>query len=642
MFRTLQQRIVFLTASMILLTGAGLSAITLYDGYVTVKEQHLEKLKATVIETGSLIESDLYLYNIRKLRNTISSIRYGRELDRIWVLDAGGRLITDGTKSPTLRNRRPDFTFIDRLTAATKTTLQDGENYLWAGHPVTITGNDAIGYVVAATKQTQFQSVVTEQLWKYFLLLAPMLLLSVLLAALLGWRISRPLSEITLVAREISRGNLDVRAEVGSSDEVGVLSHTINDMADHLSQKINELQDSEDALIQSKKRVESFNQQLEKQVEERTKDLVKANQVKDEFLASMSHELRTPLTSIIGNSEFIAEKVDDQEIKELISSVEVAGRGQLALVNDILDMSKIESGKFTIDEHPYNLSALLQDVEHVLATRAHDAQLELVFEQTSREEHLLLGDGQRIRQILINLIGNAIKFTDTGTVSLTTHTDGNHLFFTVKDSGIGMSPEILDRLFQRFEQADGSTSRRFGGSGLGLFISLNLAEMMGGTIDVSSQEEVGSIFELILPYRPSELWEKREKKRSYNSSVLDQKLSGYVLVAEDTPELQLLERRILEGMGLTVTTANNGKEAIDLASSQSFDLILMDMQMPEIDGIEATKMLRSENNQTPIVALTANVMQKHRDAFYEAGCDGFIAKPIDKQELKRELKKHLH
>jgi CheY-like chemotaxis protein len=227
-------------------------------------------------------------------------------------------------------------------------------------------------------------------------------------------------------------------------------------------------------------------------------------------------------------------------------------------------------------------------------------------------------------------------------VSLTTHTDGNHLFFTVKDSGIGMSPEILDRLFQRFEQADGSTSRRFGGSGLGLFISLNLAEMMGGTIDVSSQEEVGSIFELILPYRPSELWEKREKKRSYNSSVLDQKLSGYVLVAEDTPELQLLERRILEGMGLTVTTANNGKEAIDLASSQSFDLILMDMQMPEIDGIEATKMLRSENNQTPIVALTANVMQKHRDAFYEAGCDGFIAKPIDKQELKRELKKHLH
>ena len=201
---------------------------------------------------------------------------------------------------------------------------------------------------------------------------------------------------------------------------------------------------------------------------------------------------------------------------------------------------------------------------------------------------------------------------------------------------------VLERLFQRFEQADGSISRRFGGSGLGLFISLNLAEIMGGTINVSSREGVGSVFELILPYQPSELRDRRERKKDDNSSVLEEKLSGHVLIAEDTPELQLLERRILEGMGLTVTTANNGKEAVELASTQSIEMILMDMQMPVMDGIEATKTLRSQNNSIPIVALTANVMQKHRDAFNEAGCDGFLAKPIEKQELRRMIKKYIH
>jgi len=223
-------------------------------------------------------------------------------------------------------------------------------------------------------------------------------------------------------------------------------------------------------------------------------EAITANSAKDEFLASMSHELRTPLTSIIGNSEYLKEREREQELQEVIGDIEAAGRSQLALVNDLLDMSKIQSGKFSIDEVPYDISVLLRDIEHMISIRAHEADLKVVVEQKNVEKYQLIGDGQRIGQILINLISNAIKFTATGSVELTTWVDAGKIIFQVKDSGIGMSAQQQEQLFQKFQQADGSISKRFGGTGLGLYISLNLAEMMGGTIDVSSQEGVGSIF----------------------------------------------------------------------------------------------------------------------------------------------------
>ncbi|HIJ28516.1 MAG TPA: response regulator, partial [Gammaproteobacteria bacterium] len=323
-----------------------------------------------------------------------------------------------------------------------------------------------------------------------------------------------------------------------------------------------------------------------------------------------------------------------------LAGVESAGRRQLALVNDILDMSKLESGKFSINEIPYDLMVLVTEVEHMLSAYAKDSGLDFVITQKSDEPYLLIGDGQRIGQILINLIGNAIKFTEKGKVKLTVWNNQNYLFFNVEDTGIGMAPDTIDKLFERFEQIDGAISRRFGGSGLGLFISENLANLMGGQIDVSSIEGKGSIFQLLLPYRRSSIPVKPVDERPTNS-VLNEKLSGHVLIAEDTPELQLLERRILEGMGLTVSLAVDGGEVMEMVKQHSFDLILMDMQMPVLDGIEATKIIRDCGDQTTVIALTANVMQKHRDAFTAAGCDDFLSKPIDKQELRRILKFYL-
>lgn len=366
-----------------------------------------------------------------------------------------------------------------------------------------------------------------------------------------------------------------------------------------------------------------------------------ANTAKDNFLASFSHELRTPLTAIIGNSEILAENELNQEQLQLLHSVEVSGRGLLSLINDILDLSKIAAEKFEIDEAPYSLTALIRDVEHIFSIRAQDAGLEFSTEFLSLPAYQPLGDGRRVTQILINLLGNAIKFTREGFVKLRVWSDQS-LHFQIEDSGIGMDSDVLSRLFKPFEQADSTISQRFGGTGLGLHISWSLAERMGGTIEVKSEAGSGSSFELTIPYRPSTLPEVLQQPNPVEQRTqTKQQFEGKVLVAEDTRYLQLLERKLLESLGCTVAIANNGQEALEMATQQHFDLILMDMQMPIMGGIEATEQLRGQGNQVPIVALTANVMQKHRDQFTEAGCDDFLAKPIDKQTLQRTLSRFL-
>ena len=354
-----------------------------------------------------------------------------------------------------------------------------------------------------------------------------------------------------------------------------------------------------------------------------------ASRAKDEFLAAMSHELRTPLTTIIGNSELMAETGLTQAQRALMHPIETSGRGLLALINDILDLSRIESGKFQIDQLEFDLNTLINELSQTFSQRAAEEGLTLALKQAAPFTHQFIGDERRISQILINLLGNAIKFTKQGEILLEVSASGGELHFVVEDSGIGMSAAVLERIFSPFEQADQSISRRYGGTGLGLHISLTLAKLMGGEIRVESQEEVGSRFELVLP---GVIGSAVVEQRQANPSVAAH-FTGRVLVAEDTLDLQQLERKILESVGASVNVANNGKEAVELGLSEPYDLILMDMQMPEMDGIEATRLMRSVGNETPIVALTANVMPKHRAQFEEAGCNGFLSKPIDRTEL---------
>ena len=366
----------------------------------------------------------------------------------------------------------------------------------------------------------------------------------------------------------------------------------------------------------------------------------RASKAKDEFLASMSHELRTPLTTIIGNSEVLAESRLSDDQRDLLRAIELSSRRQLALVNDILDLSKIESGKFEVNQIPFDLQQLIDEITHIFSAQAQGTALEFVVRQEVSFDFQLLGDMQRIGQVLINLLGNAFKFASKGEIVLHIGQQQEQLCLSVSDEGIGMSQEVLERLFRPFEQADGTISRRFGGTGLGLHISKVLAELMGGEISVNSVEGEGSCFQLAIPLQLSDA---PVEERTHQQVSTVSRFSGRVLLAEDTPEIQILVRRMLAKVGLLVETVNNGKEAVDLVLVQSmpFDLILMDMQMPEMDGIEATATLRQLGCEIPIVALTANVMQKHREQFQEAGCNGFLSKPIDRQALFRMLEQYL-
>ncbi len=383
----------------------------------------------------------------------------------------------------------------------------------------------------------------------------------------------------------------------------------------------------------------SLNHQLE-----RAKEAAEtANHSKDEFLASMSHELRTPLASIIGNTELLLDEIRDSEQNSILRSIHRSGTNNLNLINDLLDLSKIESGKFNVDETAYSLQQLLQHVIDLVSVHIQDMGLTLKVEQLNHEKNLLAGDDQRIKQILINFLSNAVKFTGEGTITLMTKVEEQDLVFSVADQGVGIKPENMGKLFKRFEQEDSSISRRFGGTGLGLYISRNLAELMGGEVSATSVYGEGSIFTLRLPYRPTDQLDVIDPNVLLNeqSVATNEFLDGSVLLAEDIPAMQLLIRRMVEKLGLEVTVVENGELAVKMAQDKVFDLILMDMQMPVMDGIEATRQIKSMEGAPPIIALTANVMKQHRDAFESVGCEGFLEKPIDRKRLREVLGRYL-
>ncbi|MBT7307518.1 MAG: response regulator [Gammaproteobacteria bacterium] len=591
--KSLNRRVLLIVT---LLTGALLSsAVALniwreYQNQVDLLEQHGVELVRFLAEA---ISSPLWSMDTEAVNNTLRLVASDPDYVGIIIDELNGSQIVIG-----------DTTTEGDLMHFTHAIIHHDSAY---------EHNTKIGDIELLLSTRQLQAFLYNKISADALLLLLLLFLNIVVIYRSLRLIRYPMEQLTESMRQFSDGNYQHSVYgLDRPDEIGVMAESLEVLRHHSSGR-----------------------------EELKDQLIEANRSKDDFLASMSHELRTPLATIIGNCEILSEKSMESSEQKMIHAIEIAGRNQLALVDDILDMSKIDSGKYTLDETPYDLNVLLNELKMMLQIKAQDQGVSLTIALNTEMPFQLLGDGQRVGQILINLLGNAIKFTEHGAVELTVWNDANYLLFNVKDSGVGMSPETIDNLFGRFEQADGSISRRFGGSGLGLYISLNLAEMMGGEIDVSSREGTGSIFQLRLPFRPTSIPTVDNPTGTSHHSVLAEHFEGHVLVAEDTPELQLLERKILESMGITVTTVENGKEAVMEASANHFDLILMDMQMPEMDGIEATQTLRQQGVEIPIVPLTANVMQKHRDAFAAEGCDEFLAKPIDRKELRRVLNRYL-
>jgi PAS domain S-box-containing protein len=376
-----------------------------------------------------------------------------------------------------------------------------------------------------------------------------------------------------------------------------------------------------------------------------------ADQSKSQFLANMSHEIRTPMTAILGYAQTLAENIEGDENLEAIETVQRNGKYLLVIINDILDLSKIEAGKALVESIPHNPCLLVAEVVDLIKGRARAAGLRLEVEFVGEVPETIETDPTRMRQILINMIGNAIKFTEIGSVRLIVRFEGEgeaaRLRFDVQDTGVGMSEDQVANLFQPFVQADNSTTRRFGGTGLGLTISKRFANLLGGDIElVESAVGVGSRFMATFPVGRLEGVEMlsdpgavKVRAGRQGTGVRGEALAGsQILLAEDSPDNQRLIAFILKKAGAEVTVAENGRLAYDAAiasrhEGRVFDCILMDMQMPVMSGYEATAALREAGYAGSIIALTAHAMINDRQKCLDAGCDDFANKPIDRAEL---------
>ena len=375
-----------------------------------------------------------------------------------------------------------------------------------------------------------------------------------------------------------------------------------------------------------------------------------ANWAKSEFLANMSHEIRTPMNAVLGFTELLDAVITDPQQKSYLASIKAGGKSLLTLINDILDLSKIEAGKMEIQLEPVNLRFIVQELTQIFQVKITEKGLEWIVDVAPDLYEGLLLDEVRLRQVLFNLIGNAIKFTERGYVKLSANTTspldkGNclDLMITVEDSGIGIPESQKELIFDAFRQQDGQETRRYGGTGLGLAITKRLVEMMGGTIALTSEVGTGSRFEIVFQRVPVAATSAISPKEE---QIEDQQIAfepATVLLVDDVQQNRLLIKEYFRETNLGVIEAENGQQAVRYARQYKPDMILMDLRMPVMDGYEALKQLRKieELQGIPVIALTASAMKQDRDKINEYGFDGYLQKPVNRAAVFRELARFL-
>ena len=485
---------------------------------------------------------------------------------------------------------------------------------------------------------------INREVWNLGITIALIsMFLIAIIGSLIGHILTRRLEVLKAVAHNFSQGYLGTRTGFSGKDEVSIVGHTFDDMAERVSDQMNELFNSRE--------------KLEQRVKERTDELasardeaIKATRSKSAFLANMSHEIRTPLTAIIGFTESMQENnLTESDREEYLHIINRSSKHLLQIINDILDLSKIEADKLSIELIKVNPADILSDVESLLRLMAEDKGLSININYKSPIPVEIASDPVRLKQILINLCNNAVKFTHTGSVNLNIEYDTNHqlIKFEVMDTGIGMTAEQIGNLFQAFTQADSSTTRKYGGTGLGLHLSKQLAKKLGGDIIVTSTPGSGSCFSLSIPVGSMagvKLIDGADHRERRHSPVAINKhdFSGTnILLAEDNEDNQRYISTLLKITGAHFDIAENGLQAVELATNGNYDLILMDMQMPEMNGLEATGKLRRQNYQKPIIALTANYASSDIETYLKGGCNAHLAKPIERQIFYETIQNQL-
>ena len=481
-----------------------------------------------------------------------------------------------------------------------------------------------LGRVVVGMSDETFTSRQQAILLKATMLALVALLLTFFLARQLARRLARPLSAMGRTLEAIKAGDYRPSLEETDSGELGDLARHINSLAVELERSGREQREAMQQLIQTREEAEQ------------------ASRAKSDFLAMMSHELRTPMNGVLGMLQLLETTEMTQEQAEYAALATESTEHLLKVINDILDFSRIERGALELERIPFSLQDLLLGSIQVFQHSAQQRGLYLRLEsQPGLEDFEVRGDPTRIRQILVNLLGNALKFTEDGGIRIETRwqpLDNEVLWFTcaVRDSGIGIAPERLEHMFDAFQQADTSISRRYGGTGLGLSIARTLAERMGGTLHASSEEGVGSVFTLEIPL-PFSLRSEDVQAQTQNdvASGGDQE----VLLVEDNPVNQTVIEAMLRSLGYRVTLVGDGAQAVQRFDARRFSAVLMDCRLPVMDGYEATRQIRRHmpQNGTPIIALTANALQGDREACLQAGMNDYLAKPFKRADLERVL-----